>query len=502
MAGNWVFRDFEVRTDERRLLRGAEALPLGARAFDLLVALIAHRDRVVGKDELLSLVWPGLVVEENNLTVQISALRKVLGANAIATVPGRGYRLTLPVAADPEPNAAAAGPSAPERPSIAVLPFDVLADDPRLGYLADGLVEDVIALLARAPGFLVISRASSFEFRRRQGGIHSIAQQLGVRYVVEGSVRPVGTGLRVTTQLVEASSSRVLWSGQLESERDTAADLQQVIARGIFSELEPELTRAEISQVQRRHPDNVDAWSHYRQAVGAMALKGWTEAALQEARDQYQQALVIDPHFALARAQFALITALGLGTCLIAADAETAEAARIAAETALTQESGDSQVLGCAGCALSELGQTQRGAQVLRQALEIDPSNAQAHVALGAALALQGELESGIERMRHGMRISPRDRRLGFWAWALAGFLLRLGRADEALSEARRSALRDPGLYLARIVEAAALRSLSRLDEARDALAVARRIRPGLTLDEVERVQGLHFARQIAALWE
>ncbi len=512
MTSAYTVGEFEVRTRERRVCRNGESLTLGARAFDLLVALIQHRDRVVGKDELLSLAWPGVVVEENNLTVQVSALRKVLGANAIATVPGRGYRFTLAVTGGPAATAAAGrleaasarsqAPPQADRPSIAVLPFEARSDDATIGFLADGLVEDVIAQLARVPGFLVISRSSSFEFRRRKEGLPSIARALGVRYVVEGSVRQVGTRLLVSTHLVEAESARVLWSGRLESERESAVDLQEAIARGVIAELEPELTRAEITLIRRRHPDDVDAWGHFHRAVGALALKGWNEGALAEARAELERALVIDPGFALAGAQRALITALGLTTGLLPALPATVEAARLAAEQALALEDGDSQVLGYAGCALSDLGQHERGAEILRQALVIDPSNAQAHVALGATLALQGQLEAGIEKMRHGMRISPRDRRLGFWGWALSEFLLRANRPEEALHEARASAGRDTKLHLSRVAEAAALQALGRSAEAGEALAAARRLRPGLTPGEVERSHGRHLARQIAPLWD
>ena len=138
----------------------------------------------------------------------------------------------------------------------------------------------------------------------------------------------------------------------------------------------------------------------------------------------------------------------------------------------------------------------------MQRSLEIDPSNAQAHVALGATHALLGQLDAGIERMRYGMRISPRDRRLGFWGWALAVFLLRAGRAEAALQEARTSAGRDSRLHLARVLEAAVLQSLGRSDEARDALAAARHIRAVLTLNEVALSHGRRIAKQIEPLWQ
>ena len=506
MADSYAIGDFQVRAYDRRVLRRGEPQPLGARAFDLLLCLLQHRDRVLAKDELMALVWPGVVVEENNLSVQVSTLRKLLGTDAITTVAGRGYRMTLPVALMPVTPAAAAsgtasGAPSGERPSIAVLPFEVRGDDAALGFLADGLVEDVIAQLARVAGFLVISRSSSFEFRRRTESLPDIALQLGVRYLVEGSVRQVGTLLRVSTQLVDAATARMLWSGQLQSERQTAGDLQADIVRGIVTELEPELTRAEITLIRRRHPDNVDAWGHYRSGIGALALQGFTEAALAQARDEFSRAFVIDPGFALAVAHGAVISALGLSTGLLPDQPATVLATRQAVEHALALDDGNSQVLGFAGCALCDLGEIERGHEILLQALAIDPSNAQAHVSVGASLALQGQVEAGIDAMRHGMLLSPRDRRLGFWGWALSLFLLRIDRADEALAEAQASTRRDPRLHLSRVVEAAALQSLGRVEAARAALGAARRLRPALTPAEVERAHGRLVGHLLLGLW-
>ena len=196
-----------------------------------------------------------------------------------------------------------------------------------------------------------------------------------------------------------------------------------------------------------------------------------------------------------------MISALALTTGLAVAQVTTADAVVRAAEPALLLDDGDSEVLGYAGCALSDLGQRERGAEILQQALAIDPSNAQAHVALGTTRALQGQWAIGIETLRHGMRISPRDRRLGFWGWALAQFLLRSDQPEEALQAAQTSTGLDAKLHLLRIIEAAALHTLGLADEARMALATARRLRPGLTLAKVELVHGRRVARQTRSLW-
>jgi adenylate cyclase len=340
--------------------------------------------------------------------------------------------------------------------SIAVRPFIVLSEDRGLEFLANGLAEDVIALLARVPGFFLISRASSFAFQNPETPTAVIAEQLGVRYVLEGSVRGAGDKVRVSTQLAEAATGRILWSGKFEATRAETLELQDEIARGIIIELEPALTQAEITVIRRQRPENVDAWGCYHQAAGALGGNGWNEQAVSEAQSFLRLALELDGSFALARAQLALLSALAQNTGLVEHSTEHTQEALAAAEMAIAADAGSSEVLGYAGCALSDLGHTKRGVEILRQAVEIDPSNAQAEVALGAALAMQGDRDTGIAHMRHGIKLSPRDRRLGFWGWALGTFLLRASRTEEALEEALIAARRDPRLYLPPVLEAVA----------------------------------------------
>jgi adenylate cyclase len=384
--------------------------------------------------------------------------------------------------------------------SIAVRPFTVLSEDRRLEFLANGLAEDVIALLARVPGFFLISRSSSFAFNNPDTPTSVIAQQLGVRYLLEGSVRGGGEEVRVLSQLVEATTGRVLWSGKFETARAKALDLQDDIARGITIELEPALTRAEVAVIRRQRPENVDAWGCYHQATGALGAGGWNEDAVGEALKLLRRALELDDSFALARAQLALLSALAQNIGLLDPSVERTQEAVTAAETAIATDGGSSEVLGYAGCALSDLGQVDRGAEILRQAVEIDPSNAQAEVALGAALCLMGDLEEGIAHMRHGIKLSPRDRRLGFWSWALGVYLLRANRVEEALEEARLAARRDPRLFLSPVLEAAAQAMLGRPDLARTALVSARRIRPKLTIQEIQSSHGRRAARALSDL--
>jgi TolB-like protein len=496
------FDRFELRPSERLLLADGAPVGLGSRAFDLLLCLIAHRERVLTKGELLQQVWPGQVVEENNLSVHVRALRKVLGDDAIATVSGRGYQFTLPLARIDTPHAAMAAPLSIERLTVAVLPFSTLSEDGRIVYFAQGLVEDVIALLSRVPGFFVIANASSSQFRGQQATSHQVSRQLGVRYLVQGSVRPRNGSLRVSLQLLEAVSGQILWTAQFDSSAGDSTDAQEQIARGIISQLEPELTRAQIDYIRRQRPENLDAWAHYHEAIGAIASRGWSAEAMAAARDSLRRSFALDPSFGLAHAHYALLTILAAGIGMVPDTPGLRDEVLSAAERAIGFDAGSSEVLGYAGCALCELGRFEQGIDILHQALELDPSNAQAHVALGAALALNHEFAEGIERMRHGMKLSPRDRRLGFWRWALGGFLLRTDRLDEALVEARLSCRVDPRFHLAYVLLAVILDRQGFGDEAVAALREARQRREQLSLDEIQRAHGQRIAERLAPLWE
>ena len=402
--------------------------------------------------------------------------------------------------AGPMPEAATTGVS--DISSIAVRPFQNLSDKREFDFFIDGLVEDVVALLARVPGFFVISKASSFAFRNPDTPTSTIGRQLGVRYVLGGSVRAQDDQIRVSTELADSTSGRVLWSRHFDALRTDVIKLQDEITRNIIVELQPALTQAEIAVIRRQRPENIGAWGCYHQAQGILASRGWSTRSLEEAEGFLRRALQIEPNFALARAQLALYLALAQTTALLEHSEPLREEAIASAELAIADDNGSSEVLGFAGCAISDLGDRSRGAEILQQAVELDPSNAQAHVALGAALGLPGNLEEGVARMRHGIRLSPRDRKLGFWGWALGLFLMRAGRPLEAYEEVRLASRRDPRLFLLPVLESTVHSALGRSDLAKTSLTAARRLRPELTLSQIEISHGRRAARILADFWD
>ena len=383
--------------------------------------------------------------------------------------------------------------SLPDKASIAVLPLDSMSDNRDHEYLADGMTEDIITLLARVPSFFVIARNSTFSYKGKRPDIRQVGRELGVRYVVEGSLRPIGDRVRVTIQLIEAATGNHLWAERFDRAADDLFEVQDEITNAIVSRLEPELTRAEFELKRRRPPANLDAWDYYQKASGILALKGWNEATFSEAAELSRKAIALDPDFAPARAILSLILAIGH---LVGYVTETDEALR-EADLALALDGDNSEVLGFAGCALSDLGNKTRGIELLEKSIEQDPSNAQAWVALGAALLTNRQPEFAIEKLKHGLRISPRDNRLAIWGSIYAVALGYVGRLDEAIEQARIACRRDDKLFNPRVVLAALFVAENRLEEAASAFAEARRIRPQLSSGEVRGIVGGRYAEAL-----
>jgi adenylate cyclase len=389
-----------------------------------------------------------------------------------------------------------------DRPSLAVLPFDNLSEDRALGLVADGLAEDVNTLLARIPGFFVIARRSSFFYRDRSFDIRQVGRELGIRYLVSGSIRGSSDRVRMLVNLFETEGGKQLWARQYDVERGNALEIQDTIAGDIIAELEPQLVHAELTKIRRQRPSNLDAWSHYHQALGTIALKGLNDdQSLAEALAELRKAIAIDSNFALAYGLASLWTAIGADLSLLPDAAAQHASAREAAERAVALDPNGPDVLGYAGCTFVEVGDSPRGRELLERALELDPSNAQARVSLGVTQMRSREFERGIENLRLGIRLSPRDSRKAFWSVVLANALAKAGRLDEALSEAQSMCRRDGRFYTARVVLATVLTRLGRLEEARAALVEARRIRPALNLEEVARFFGRRVAADLKSVW-
>ena len=269
----FVFGPFRLSAGRRELLAHGAPVQLGARAFDVLLALVRRTGLVASKDELLAEVWPGTVVEENNLQVQISTLRKVLGekpegSQYLMTVPGRGYRFVGQVERVNRAGAETAAPSVqpgqvgaplalPDKPSIAVLPFTNMSGDPEQEYFADGMAEEIITALSRCSWLFVIARNSSFTYKGRAVDVRQVGRDLGVRYVLEGSVRRGVNRLRFTGQLIEATSGNHLWADRFDGEMSDVFELQDRITGNVVAAIEPSVQLAEIERIRQKPSANL-----------------------------------------------------------------------------------------------------------------------------------------------------------------------------------------------------------------------------------------------------
>jgi len=257
-----MFGRFRIDLGERKLTRDGTPVRVNSRALEILCVLAAARGEIVTKDELMARVWPGLVVEENALHVHVSGLRKALdeekrGESFIVTAQGRGYRLVGVPYSDPECRSTADDQQSlgAAGTSVAVMAFQNMSGDPEQEYFADGIVEDIITGLARIRWLLVIARNSSFIYKGKAVNVKQVGRELGVRYVLEGSVRKVGERVRIAVQLIETQTGTHLWAERYDRLLDDIFALQDQIAIGAIGAIEPSLRRAEIERVKRKRPE-------------------------------------------------------------------------------------------------------------------------------------------------------------------------------------------------------------------------------------------------------
>ncbi len=376
----------------------------------------------------------------------------------------------------------------PDKSFIAVLPFRSIASDQTMEFVSDGLTEDITTLLARVPGFFVICRDSAFTYKNQRIDVRQVASDLGIRYVVTGSVREMGEKARVTAELIDGDTGIHLWGDRFDSTRETIFELQDEITRTIASHIEPELTRAEISRIDRRPPENLDVWELYHRAHGLICLKGSNAQTFKESISLLRRAIALDPEFAIAHAYLSLLLAFSDLMRMNVGEENLIEQSMESLEKALQLDTHDSTILGYTGCALCDMGHRQRGLDLLERAVENDPSNAQAWVAYGTGLLGAGRASEGVEKLKYGIRISPLDGRLAFWGTMLAFALFQTGKPDEAEEEARRACRRDDKLLMPRVVLAIILASQGLREAAEDAMADARRIYPKLKAATIQRV--------------
>jgi TolB-like protein len=311
----YLFEDCVLDTDRRELRRGADLLSVTPQVFDVLDYLIRNRERVVSKDDLIAAVWEGRIVSDAALTTRINVARNAIGDSGedqrlIKTLPRKGFRFVGAVQEERTPTVVAVAAThaeaprsaltLPDRPSIAVLPFTNLSSDPEQDYLADGIVEDLITELSRFSELFVIARNSSFQYKGKATDVRQIGRELGVRYVLEGSVRRWADRIRISAQLIDAATGGHRWAEHYDRKIEDVFAVQDDVVRTIVSILAAHVRRAEIERTRAKPPNSWQAYDYYLQAAEAFAAFEASMRAerIYEARRFLQQSLARDANYA------------------------------------------------------------------------------------------------------------------------------------------------------------------------------------------------------------
>ena len=455
VTATFRFGRFELNPATRQLLVDRQPVPLGARAFDVLLALIERRDRVVTKNEMLDLVWPGLVVEENNLQVQISTLRKVLGPDAVATIPGRGYQFTLNLEAVPASESHAAA-----IPSIAVLPFVNVSDDSTNEYFADGLSEELLNVLAKIRGLRVASRTSAFYFKGKDVDLPTIARRLNVTTVLQGSVRKAGNRVRIAVQLLHVDTDAHLWSETYDRDLGDVFAVQDDIAHAVVTELRAALlgehssasqsarVKAEVAVAVKGRAENVEVHRLYLE--GKFFLERQTSEDMAKGIGLLERAVELDPSYALAWAALSRAYVIRSWTNVTARVSPRFDLARAAAERAVTMQPDLPDGHAALGWVRMLADWDWNGAnESLERALELAPEHVEA---LRYASLLMGNVGHPDEALKLFRRVAALDP-LSWNAFRnLANYCLGTGFPDEAGAAVEKSIELNPNAELTHFI--------------------------------------------------
>jgi TolB-like protein len=505
-ALRYLFEDCALDTNRRELRRGPALVAVEPQVFDLLVHLIKHRDRVVSKDDLLASIWHGRIVSESALFNRINAARSAIGDTGdqqrlIKTLPRKGLRFVGEVREDETSTVGALhpGPAAhharlvdtsahgedpplplPDRPSIAVLPFANLSGDPDQEYFADGISEDLITGLSRIRWLFVIARNSTFVYKNRAVDVRQVARALGVRYVLEGSVRRVGNSVRISAQLVDAMTGGHHWAERYDRELGDIFAVQDEITRNVAAAIEPHLLAAEGLRALSRSADDLGAW----ELVTRARTHVWrmTRPDYKTAIDALKRTVETHPDYAPAQGL--------LGFCLVFAahmgwvDRDQGLLpGRQHANRAIALDDRDPWGHIALGYWAMMERRTEESIAAFRLAVKLNPNSAAAHAHLGRAFAFAGQDREAIEHCEEAIKLSPLDPDMALFLGGLALAHYAAGRYDEAARYATEAARLRPGFQGVQRMRCASLAQAGRVDEARLFLAATRREQPQLSIE-------------------
>jgi len=421
----YLFEDCVLDIHRRELRRGAHMVSVTPQVFDLLAHLIRNRDHVVSKDDLIDAIWNGRIVSDAAVTTRLNAARSAIGDSGeeqrlIKTLPRKGFRFVGSVLEPQEgtPTAAPEEPrrpnlTLPDKPSIAVLPFANLNADPEQEYLADGIVEDIIIELSRFSELFVIARNSSFQYKGKAIDVRQVGRELGVRYVLEGSVRRGSDRIRISAQLIDAATGAHRWAERYDRTFEDVFAVQDEAVRTIVAILAAHVRMAEVERTRAKPPSSWQAYDYYLKAADTFFNsfnRSFTVDALYEARRLLRQSLAIDPNNARPYAVLALTY------------------------VACWYHHVDGDFL-----SPRALDQAHHFG---RKAVELDPNLPEAHASLGFCLMFRRELDASIAAFERANALNPNC--VNWINWQFAPALVRVGEARRAIDVINRYLRLDP----------------------------------------------------------
>ena len=493
------FETFELDTQRRELTKAGKPIDVEPQVFDLLEYLVRNRERVVTKDDIIASVWNGRIVSESTLTSRINSARNAVGDDGltqrlIKTMRRRGLRFVGAVEEQASPGEAALNatvleqprprePIPPEQASIVVLPFANLSDDPSQDYFCDGMVEDITMALGRLPWLFVIASASAFTYKGRRVDVRQVGADLGVRYVLQGSVRKVGERIRIAVQLTDASNGRQLLSDRFEGKLLDMFSIQDRVARQLSAAVAPALRLKEIDRARRTPTNNLTAYDLF---LRALPPRRDNLAQNEESLRLLYKAIELDPLFSTAYGLAAWCYEIqAVFGWLPRSEARVKEGLRL---THLAAETGDDdpEALWMAGITITTLaGEVARGAALIDKSLSINPNSARAWWANGVAQTYLGYPKTALGHFARSRQLNPLDT-AAYASWTGIAtthfFAGNYGAAHDALTKA----LMDwPDAPSALRLNAAVCGILGRIEEGRNCLGRLLTFIPDSTVESI-----------------
>jgi len=468
------------------LTSGTREVKLTPKALALLSYLAERPGEVVSKDELFGAVWPETAVGDAALVTCIQELRSALKDDArapryIETLHRRGYRFIskpAPIAKELA-NGRTLELALPDKPSIAVLPFTNMSGEADQDYFADGISEDLITGLARIRWLFVIARNSSFVYKNRAVDVKEVSRALGVRYVLEGSVRRSGNRLRITAQLVDATTGGHHWAERYDRELGDIFTVQDEITRSVAGAMEPNLLAAEGVRALSRSPSDLGAW----EMVARAQTQFWrmTRADYEAAIGPLEQAVATYPDYAPAHGMLGLRLAFASHMGWVERE-DGLRRAREHAGRAIALDELDPVGHMALGYWAEMERRTEESIAACRRAVLLNPNSAVAHTYLSHIFAFSGQHREAIAHGEEAIRLSPLDPEMAFFLGGIAIAHYMAGRFEESARYATEALQLRPGFQGAQRQRAAALGAAGRIEEAREALAYARQNHPALSI--------------------